>query len=180
MADPPQQQHLRLPPEIMAQFPTYTPTQRIAAVLAIRAPADQRFASPFIEGQCQLHALRVESDRRAVATFRFRVDRFYCNGSGNLHGGAQSAMFDMCTSIALQAIGTPDFWMNGGVTRSLNVTCLRPAPEGEVLLLEAEVVQMGKTLALLHGTLRRERDGVLVSTCEHNKAAVPSKPGWKL
>ena len=86
----------------------------------------------------------------------------------------------MCTSIAMQAIGKEGFWLNGGVTRNINVTCLRPAPEGEDLLLVCEVVQMGKSLALLHGSMKREKDGVLISTCEHNKAAVPTKPGWKI
>jgi len=86
----------------------------------------------------------------------------------------------MCTSIAMQAISKPDSWLNGGVTRTINVTCLRPAPEGEDILLECEIIQMGKSLALLHGIMKREKDGVLISTCEHNKAAVPSKPGWKI
>lgn len=82
--------------------------------------------------------------------------------------------------MAMQAIGKQDFWLNGGVSRTLNVSYLRPAPEGEDLLLECEVVHMGKTLALLRAVLKRESDGAVISTCEHNKAAVPTKPGWKL
>ncbi|KAK3622257.1 hypothetical protein LTR56_022305 [Elasticomyces elasticus] len=175
-----ERQHLRLSPDVMAKFETYNPEERIRAVLAIKAPNDQRFSSKFIEEQCSLRDVRVLSDKHSVVTFAFKVDRFYCNGSGNLHGGAQSSIFDMCTSIAMQAIGKKDFWLNGGVTRVLTVTCLRPAPEGEDLLLECEVVQMGRSLSLLQGTLKREKDGVIVSTCEHHKAAVPSKPGWKL
>lgn len=89
-------------------------------------------------------------------------------------------MFDMCTSTALLAIGTRNFWINGGVSRSLNVTFLRPAPEGEDCLMECEVVNMGKSLALLHGVLKREKDGVVLSTCAHDKAAVLTKPGWKI
>lgn len=89
-------------------------------------------------------------------------------------------MFDIATSLAMQAIGKRDFWINGGVTRVLTVTYLRPAPEGEDVLLECDVVHMGKKLALVKGTLKRESDGAVISTCDHNKAAVPSKPGWKL
>ena len=66
------------------------------------------------------------------------------------------------------------------MSRVLTVTYLRPAPEGEELLLECDVVHMGKKLSMLKGTLKRERDGAIVSTCDHNKAAVPTKPGWKL
>ena len=80
----------------------------------------------------------------------------------------------------MQAIGKEDFWVNGGVSRVLSVTYVRPAPEGEAMLVECEVVHMGKTLALLQGRLKRAQDGAVISTCEHNKAAVKSKPGFKL
>ena len=86
----------------------------------------------------------------------------------------------MCTSTALLSLGSTDFWINAGVSRTLNVTFLRPAPEGEACLLECEIVSMGKSLSLLHGAIKREKDGVLISTCVHDKAAVPSKPGWKI
>ena len=86
MAD---QKHLRLSPEVMAKFPDYTPEERIRAVLAIRAPNDQRFSSKFIEEQCSLREVKVLSEKHAIVTFAFKVDVFYCNGSGNLHGGAQ-------------------------------------------------------------------------------------------
>ena len=89
-------------------------------------------------------------------------------------------MYDLCTSLALMSIGTRDWWINGGVSRVLTVNYLRPAPEGTEMELEAEVVAAGKTLALLRGVLKRASDGAIVSTCEHNKAAVPSKPNWKL
>lgn len=133
-----------------------------------------------MEGQCKLKDVEVLSPTQSRVTFSFKVERTYCNGSGNLHGGAQATMYDFCTSVALQAIGKPDFWLNGGVSRVLTVTYLRPAPAGEELLLECEVVHMGKSLAMLRALLKRKRDGAIISTCEHNKAAVASKPGWKL
>lgn len=89
-------------------------------------------------------------------------------------------MFDICTSIAVQSMGKKDFWINGGVSRTLNVSYVRPAPEGIDMLMECEVLHMGRTLALLQGRLKRASDGALISTCEHNKAAVQSKPGFKL
>ena len=77
-------------------------------------------------------------------------------------------------------IGKKDFWINGGVSRVLTVNYLRPAPEGTELELETEVVAAGQSLAMLRGVLRRASDGAPISTCEHNKAAVASKPNWKL
>ncbi|EMC97471.1 hypothetical protein BAUCODRAFT_54865, partial [Baudoinia panamericana UAMH 10762] len=104
--------------------------------------------------------------------FAFKVDRYYCNPTNNLHGGAQAAMFDVCTSLAIQAIGSLDNWITGGVSRVLSVTYVRPAAEGEDVLMECEICHTGKTLALTRGVLKRERDGAILSTCEHNKAAV--------
>ncbi len=84
-----QRMHLRLSPEVMAKFEDYSPEERIRAVLAIKAPNDQRFSSKFIEEQCQLREVKVLSDKSAIVTFAFKVDVYYCNASGNLHGGAQ-------------------------------------------------------------------------------------------
>ena len=133
-------------PVEMAVFEKMTPQERIRAILANKAPDDQRFASKFIEEQCQL----------------------------------RDAFYDMCTSTALLAMGSRDFWINAGVSRTLNVTFLRPAPEGEDCLLLCEIVSMGKSLSLLKGVITREKDGAIISMCEHDKAAVTSKPGWKI
>lgn len=35
--------------------------------------------------------------------------------------------------------------------------------------MECETVHVGKRIALLRGVLKRERDGVNLVTCEHNK-----------
>ncbi|KAF2479819.1 HotDog domain-containing protein, partial [Neohortaea acidophila] len=104
--------------------------------------------------------------------FTFKVARFYCNATGNLHGGASSMIFDLCTSLPVMALGKKDFWLNAGVSRTLIVNYLRPAPEGMELELEAEVISLGKNLAYTRGLLKRAEDGVIVATCEHTKAAV--------
>lgn len=87
-----------------------------------------------------------------------------------------ASIFDVLTSVALQAVTTKDGWLNAGVSRNLLCTYIRPAPEGEELLLDCEIVHVGKSLALLKGVLKRKRDGAVISTCEHNKAFVDSKP----
>ncbi|KAK3686325.1 hypothetical protein LTR37_019915 [Vermiconidia calcicola] len=171
----------------MAQFKEMTGTlehmsgeQRIRTILELGEPDVKRVTSQFIEQQCRLKSFEQVSATSAKATYTFVVAPFYCNGSGNLHGGAQSMIYDLCTSVTLQAIGKPGWWFNGGVSRTLNVTYLRPAPEGTELELDAEIVAVGKTLAMLRGVIKRASDGVPISTCEHNKAAVASKPNWKL
>ena len=154
--------------------------ERIRTILTFGEPDFKRVTSQFIEQSCKLRSFTQLSETTAKATYTFKVERFYCNGSGNLHGGAQSMIYDLCTSLTLQAIGKPGFWINGGVSRVLTVNYLRPAPEGTEVELETEVVAAGKSLAMLRGVIRRASDGAPVSTCEHNKAAVASKPNWKL
>lgn len=85
-------------------------------------------------------ATRRHSPTHTKVSFRFPVQSEYLNPSGTLHGAAQCLFFDVCTTFCLGPIArAPDFWTTFGVTRSLNVNYLRPAKEGEVLVLECEV-----------------------------------------
>lgn len=55
---------------------------------------------------------------------------------------------------------------------------LRPAPEGIMIECEVEVVHSGKSLSFLRGAMRGQHDGKLISTCEHDKAAIAMKAGF--
>ncbi|GAB7364916.1 hypothetical protein MBLNU230_g5706t1 [Neophaeotheca triangularis] len=173
--DSPEKRHLA--ERLRTSFTTMTPTERIETFIAFFEPGstDARFTTPFMTQNLSLISATVLSKTSCKVIFRFPVTRLYCNTSGNLHGGAQATIFDMLTSISLTPIATPEFWMNGGVSRTLNVSYLRPAPEGETLECECEVVHAGKALALIRGVFRRVSDGAVVSTCEHHKAAVVKK-----
>lgn len=160
------------------QFVNGTPEDRINALLAIQAPNDVRFLSQFMAEDVKLSKFTRRSATTSAAVFTFKVERFYCNYSGNLHGGAQATIYDVLTSICLQGIGEPGFWLNAGVSRSLNVTYLRPAPEGIIVECDVEVMHAGKSLSLLRGVMRRQDDGKIISTCEHDKAAVAVKAGF--
>lgn len=99
------------------QFINGTPEERIKAMLSIHAPNDVRFLSQFMADQVKLAKFTRTSPTTCVATYAFKVERFYSNFSNNLHGGAQATIYDILTSITLQSIGTPDFWGNAGVSR---------------------------------------------------------------
>lgn len=168
------------PPDMTSLLESLSPEDRINTVLAIGEGTPKRLTAQFVEQECKLKSFSRESETTAKATYTFTVSHLYCNGSGNLHGGAQSLIYDICTSLTLQAIAKRGGWLNGGVSRVLTVTYLRPASEGTELELETEVVAAGKSLAMLRGVLRQVKDGKPISTCEHNKAHVPTKPNWKL
>ena len=87
-------------------------------------------------------------------------------------------VLDNLTSLPIAAVSTEGFWDMGHVSRTINCTYLRPAPEGTTLLVESEVVHLGKNLAQLKGVMRRKEDGTVCYTCEHGKAKVDFRPQW--
>ncbi|KAH0496894.1 hypothetical protein TgHK011_004237 [Trichoderma gracile] len=109
-------------------------------------------------------------------TFSFTVDPSHANGFANLHGGAAASLLDFCTTLLLALVCKPGFWQTMGVSRTLNVTYMRPAPVGIEVLIECEMLQVGKRLCALRGTMKRKSDGELLCVCEHNKANVDPDP----
>lgn len=63
-----------------------------------------------------------------------------------VHGGCTATLFDSTTTAALIAISRPGFWVSSGVSRTLNVTYLRPITQGTTVIIETEVVHAGKRL----------------------------------
>ncbi|KAI9054615.1 hypothetical protein LZ554_001768 [Drepanopeziza brunnea f. sp. 'monogermtubi'] len=112
--------------------------------------------------------------------FRYTVQPTHCNRLGNLHGGCTATIFDFATTCALPPIAAPGFWVFAGVSRTLNVTYLRPIPVGETVLVECEVVHAGKRLCSLKGSMKRERDGAVMATCEHGKVSIDPPAAGKL
>ncbi|GAB7329512.1 hypothetical protein MBLNU13_g01286t1 [Cladosporium sp. NU13] len=102
-------------------------------------------------------------------TFKFPVLYEYCNPARLLHGAAQAVFYDVCMAYLPLPLRKPGFWEELGFTRNLNVNFLRTAKLGESILLDLEVTQIGKNMCYLQGSMKRERDGALISTCEQNK-----------
>jgi acyl-coenzyme A thioesterase 13 len=110
---------------------------------------------------------------RASATFAFKIPPTYTNqpeGSPmpTTHGGAIAMFFDMTTSLAIVGCNFTG-WESMGASRDLNVTYLKPPVEGDDCIIEAEVLQIGKRLAITRGVMKREKDGVLLAICQHQK-----------
>ncbi|KAI1456543.1 HotDog domain-containing protein [Annulohypoxylon moriforme] len=107
-------------------------------------------------------------------TFKFTVQPIHSNGIDNLHGGCTSTIFDECTSMVLHLISKPGYWQYTGVSRTLNVTYLRPVPVGTTVHIKCDVLHAGRNLCALRGEMRSVtedgQEGPLLAICEHGKA----------
>ncbi|KAL3959472.1 thioesterase superfamily domain-containing protein [Purpureocillium lilacinum] len=117
--------------------------------------------------------LRVRSvrpnDPRPGVTFAFTVQHEHCNNMGTMHGGCTASIFDVCTTLPVAFAMAPGSWEMLGVTRTLNVSYMLPVFVGDEVLIECEILQIGKKLAALRGVMRRMGDNAIVATCEHGK-----------
>ncbi|KAM4057000.1 thioesterase superfamily protein [Hirsutella rhossiliensis] len=124
--------------------------------------------------------LRVQSTSPSMphpsVTFTYTVQSDHCNRLQSLHGGAAATLFDFCTTMPLALVNRPGFWQFLGVTRTLNVTYFRPARAGEEVLIECQILQIGKRLTSLRGVMTRKSDGQILSICEHGKVNIDPEP----
>jgi len=94
----------------------------------------------------------------------------FCNPAGFVQGGILSAMLD-------DTMGPAVFVMTDGrlytATISLTVNFLAPARPGPIIG-EAEVVQLGKTVAFVAGKLTTE-DGTLLATATANARLIETE-----
>jgi acyl-coenzyme A thioesterase PaaI-like protein len=88
---------------------------------------------------------------------------------GTLHGGCTATLFDVCTTLPLALIMRPGVWEMLGVSRTLSISYLSPANVGDGVLIECEILQVGKRLATIRGVMKKVKDGAIVATCEHGK-----------
>jgi uncharacterized protein (TIGR00369 family) len=85
----------------------------------------------------------------------------FCNPAGFVQGGILSAMLDDTMGPAVFAMTDGSLYM---VTISLTVNFLAPARPG-LIVAEAEVTQLGKTIAFVSGKLMAEDDTLLATAC---------------
>jgi uncharacterized protein (TIGR00369 family) len=83
----------------------------------------------------------------------------FCNPAGFIQGGILSAMLD-------DTMGPAAFITSGGkfytTTISLTVNFLSPAKQGP-LIVEAQVIQLGKSIAFMEGKLMADHGAVLAT-----------------
>lgn len=83
---------------------------------------------------------------KVTAVFEFKAVRALCSRIDNMHGGAIGLVYDMCTTMTMAPASRRDFWFFGGVSRTLSITYLRPVQLGMDVVVECELLQIGKRL----------------------------------
>ncbi|KAG9234575.1 thioesterase family protein-like protein [Amylocarpus encephaloides] len=119
----------------------------------------------------------LDASEKGTSTYEFLIDEQYTNLNGVMHGGAAGVIFDMCTTTALGPLARKGYWdFLGGVTRTLGLSYLRAVPVGTKVRLHSEVIQVGKTMAMIRGKMSSLDGKIVYCTCEHHKVAVPTQP----
>ncbi|VUC21317.1 unnamed protein product [Clonostachys rosea] len=111
-----------------------------------------------------------------AAVFQVNSGSNLSNRLGNLHGGAISLIYDMCTTMCAAPLAREGFWEFGGVSQNLSVTFLRPAKANREILVDCQVLKIGKRLVTIRGEMRDKITGTLLSVAEHTKATVSFVP----
>ena len=107
-----------------------------------------------------LAGLQIISAESGRARLRIVVEKPVQNLGGNLHGGAIATLVDDAGTIAIM---TADKDGRPGVTTDLNVSYFSAGRAGEAVLIDAEVLKVGRTMAYVSVDLLREKDGVKIA-----------------
>ncbi|KAM6899872.1 acyl-coenzyme A thioesterase 13 [Xenentodon cancila] len=94
-----------------------------------------------------------------------RVEEEHTNRGGTLHGGLTATLVDVVSTMAIMYSerGSP------GVSVDMNVTYMSAAKLGEDVLITAQVLKQGRTLAFATVDLTSKATGKLVAQGRHTK-----------
>ncbi|ODH48324.1 hypothetical protein GX48_05525 [Paracoccidioides brasiliensis] len=121
----------------------------------------------------------IDASPSGGAVWELTITEFWANLNGVMHGGAYGVIFDMCTAISMNPIAREGYWeFLAGVTRSLNISYLKAVPIGTTIRIRANVVQHGRTMALISAVMESPDGKVVYATAEHHKVHVPAQPEY--
>ncbi|XP_005797423.2 acyl-coenzyme A thioesterase 13 [Xiphophorus maculatus] len=94
-----------------------------------------------------------------------RVEEEHTNRGGTLHGGLTATLVDVISTMAIMHSerGAP------GVSVDMNITYMNAANIGEDVLITAQVLKQGKTLAFATVDLSSKTSGKLIAQGRHTK-----------
>ncbi|CAL9691501.1 unnamed protein product [Knipowitschia caucasica] len=94
-----------------------------------------------------------------------QVAEEHTNRGGTLHGGLTATLVDVISTVAIMNTerGAP------GVSVDMNITYMNAAKIGEDVLITAQVLKQGKTLAFATVDLTSKATGKLIAQGRHTK-----------
>ncbi|XP_077876736.1 acyl-coenzyme A thioesterase 13 [Ictidomys tridecemlineatus] len=94
-----------------------------------------------------------------------KVEEQHANKMGTLHGGLTATLIDSISTVALLCSerGLP------GVSVDMNITYMSPAKIGEEIVITAQILKQGRTLAFASVDLTNKATGKLIAQGRHTK-----------
>ncbi|CAF1217629.1 unnamed protein product [Rotaria magnacalcarata] len=94
------------------------------------------------------------------------IDEQHLNRNDTLHGGMLTALTDSVSTLALE---TNENKPLKSASVELSVSFLKAAKKGETLVIDADTVKLGRTLAFLSVEFRNKKNNELLATGKHTK-----------
>ncbi|XP_064087724.1 acyl-coenzyme A thioesterase 13-like [Macrobrachium nipponense] len=93
------------------------------------------------------------------------VEEEHQNRGGTLHGGLTATLVDVISTMALMTTerAVP------GVSVDLNVSYISAAKEGETIVISADTLKVGRTLAFLNVDITTKESSKLIAKGSHTK-----------
>ncbi|KAG5667847.1 hypothetical protein PVAND_015816 [Polypedilum vanderplanki] len=104
-------------------------------------------------------------DGKATAELTLKPE--HLNKMGGLHGGLSSTIVDSVTTFALMTKDIEN--IRSGVSVDLHLTFLKGAKENDEILIQANTIRCGRTLAFLECEIRNKKDNSLLVKGAHTK-----------
>ncbi|CAK8568032.1 unnamed protein product [Lathyrus sativus] len=140
---------------------------------ASNSKQDDEFPKEFLE-PLVFHGLRLDLIQPGRVVFSMKIPPRLLNSAKYLHGGAIATLVDVVGAAAVPAAGFP--W-DSGVSLEINVSCLDAAYVHEEIEIDARVLRVGKTIAVISVDLRKKKTGQIFAQGRHTKylPAITSK-----
>ncbi len=131
----------------------------------------QRAIEEHIRGDAYAATLgaHIEAIGPGYSRVRLTVTQAMCNFHGTVHGGVIFGLGDIAFAAASNSRGQT------AVALDVNISFLRPAFPGDVLVAEAQEQDLSGPIGLYDITVRREGDGQLIA---QSQAVVYRKREW--
>ncbi|NXS85405.1 ACO13 thioesterase, partial [Erpornis zantholeuca] len=109
--------------------------------------------------------MKLQSATPGKVVCEMKVEEEHTNRGGTLHGGLTATLVDVVSTAALMYTerATP------GVSVDMNITYTSAAKIGEEILITAQILKQGKTLAFATVDLTNKATGKLIAQGRHTK-----------